>query len=241
MEKKDIESIRIYRTFGTLPCRIDKAHITMIDNYPVFITHTKELAGDSLEFINHIEALKKMNANVEFYSGDGGYDSFLNHSDMWYCLNAKPIISYASDAVINQEGKEEGINHWVNKKWKLEGNIHAPMKNKLKFRYGIGRKEQVGMYLRNQNIRDESFDEQYKKRAECEETHGHIKSTENTVKFDIRRVRNVSRKLYSLLSSVAYQLLMLIELQNKIGDKNSFGRHFQKTIVKLDQEFLDII
>jgi hypothetical protein len=97
------------------------------------------------------------------------------------------------------------------------------MDNKLKFLYEIGRKEQVGMYLRNLNIRDEAFDEQYKKRAECEKTHGHIKGT---VKFDIRRIRNVSRKLYSLLSFVAYQLMVLTELQNKIGDKNSFGRHF---------------
>jgi hypothetical protein len=30
------------------------------------------------------------------------------------------------------------------------------------------RKEQAGMYLRNQNIRDKAFDDQYKKRAECE-------------------------------------------------------------------------
>jgi len=62
----------------------------------------------------------------------------------------------------------------------------------------IRRKEQVGMYLRNQNIRDKAFDDQYKKRAEYEKIHGHIKGT---VKFDIRRVRNQSRKLYSLLSS----------------------------------------
>jgi hypothetical protein len=60
-------------------------------------------------------------------------------------------------------------------------------------------------------------------RAECEKTHGHIKGT---VKFDIRRIRNVSRKLYSLLSFVAYQLMALTELQNKIGEKNSFGRYF---------------
>ena len=38
---------------------------------------------------------------------DGGYDSFLNHSNIWYHLNAKPIISYSSNAVINQEGEEE--------------------------------------------------------------------------------------------------------------------------------------
>ena len=57
------------------------------------------------------------------------------------------------------------------------------------------------MYLRNQNIRDKAFDDQYKKRAEYEKIHGHIKGT---VKFDIRRVRNQSRKLYSLLSFIAY-------------------------------------
>ncbi len=89
--------------------------------------------------------------------------------------------------------------------------------------YEIRRKEQVGMYLRNQNIRDKAFDDQYKKRAECEKIHGHIKGT---VKFDIRRVRNQSRKLYSLLSFIAYQLLVLTEIQSEVGDKNSFGRYF---------------
>lgn len=95
---------------------------------------------------------------------------------------------------------------------------------KLKFLYEIGRKEQVEMYLRNQNIStDETFDDQYEKRAECEKIHGHIKGT---VKFDIRRVRKRSRKLYFLLSFIAYQLLVLTEMQNKVGDKNSFGRCF---------------
>lgn len=204
-------------------CKMDKAHITMVGTYPVFMTHTKGVAGDSPELIHHIEALKNMNADLEFYSADGGYDSFLNHSDIWYHLDAKPIISYASNAVINPEGEEERINHWVNKKWRIGGDVHAPMENKLKFLYEIGRKEQVGMYLRNQNIRDEAFDDQYKKRAECEKIHGHIKGT---VKFDIRRVRNESRKLYSLLSFIAYQLLVLTEMQNKIRDKNSFGIYF---------------
>ena len=179
-----------------------------------------------------------MNADIEFYSADGGYDSFLNHSDIWYHLNAKPIISYASDAVINLEGEEERINHWANKKWKLGGDIHAPMDNKLKFLYEIGRKEQVGMYLRNQNIRDESFEEQYKKRAECEKTHGHIKGT---VKFDIRRIRNVSKKLYSLLSFVAYQLMVLKSYKIKLEKRIHLEDTSKETIVKLDQDFLELI
>ena len=87
--------------------------------------------------------------------------------------------------------------HFFSQCWKFSVNsLYRLCDDKLKFLYEIGRREQVGMYLRNQNILDESFEEQYKKRAECEKTHGHIKGT---VKFDIRRIRNVSKKLYSLL------------------------------------------
>ena len=204
-------------------CKMDKAHITMVGTYPVFMTHTNGVAGDSPELIKHIEAFEKMNACIESYSADGGYDSFTNHSEIWYHLNAKPIISYASNAVIKQEGEEERIDHWVNKNWKIGGDIHAPMEEKLKFLYEIGRIEQVGMYLRNQNILDKLFQDLYKKRAECEKIHGHIKQV---VKFDIRRTRNESKKLYSLLNFVAYQLLVLTELQNWVERGNSFGRYF---------------
>jgi len=36
-----------------------------LGTYPVFMTHTGGIAGDSPELINHIEALKKMNADLE--------------------------------------------------------------------------------------------------------------------------------------------------------------------------------
>ena len=43
-------------------CKMDKAHITMVGTLPVFMTHTRGLAGDPQELIKHIEALKKMDA-----------------------------------------------------------------------------------------------------------------------------------------------------------------------------------
>ena len=204
-------------------CKMDKAHITMVGTYPVFMTHTNGLASDSPELIKHIEALQKMNADLESYSADGGYDSFLNHAHIWFRLGAKLVISYASNAVINKEGEIERIDHWVNKMWKKGGDINAKTEEKLIFLYQNGRRVQVGMYLRNQNIKDEAFKELYKKRAECEKIHGHIK---DTVKFDIRRVRKASRKLYSILNFSAYQILVLTELQNKIQNRNSFGGYF---------------
>jgi len=204
-------------------CKMDKAHITMVGTYPVFMTHTNGNASDSPELIKHIEALKEMNADIDFYSADGGYDSFRNHADIWYHLNAKPIISYSSNAVINKEGEIVRIDHWVNKLWEMGGDIHVKIEDKLRFLYENGRPEQIGMYLRNQNILDNLFMILYKKRAECEKTHAHVK---NTVKFDIRRVRMEGRELYSLVSFVAYQLLVLTELQNGVKTRNSFGKFF---------------
>jgi hypothetical protein len=204
-------------------CKMDKAHITMVGTYPVFMTHTNGKAGDSPELIKHIEALKKMNADIDLYSADTGYKAFTNHADIWYHLHARPVIAYPKNAVISNEGEIDRIDHWVNKMWKIGGDVHVSIESKLKFLYENERAEQVGMYLRNQNMRDSSFLSLYKKRGECEPKHGHIK---DVVRFDIRRVRAESRKLYSLLSFVSYQLLVLTEVQNGFTKRNSFGRFY---------------
>ena len=104
-----------------------------------------------------------MNADIESYSVDGGYDSFLNHAHIWFRLGAKPVISYAPNAGINEEGEIERIDHWVNKMWKKGRDINSKTEEKLSFLYQNGRRVQVGMYLRNQNIKDETFKELYKK------------------------------------------------------------------------------
>jgi len=204
-------------------CKMDKAHITMVGTYPVFMTHTNGNAGDSPELIKHIEALKRMNADIDFYSADTGYKAFVNHAYIWYHFDARPVIAYPKNAVISKEGKIDRIDHWVNKMWEMGGDVHASIEDKLKFLYENGRLEQVGKYLRNQNMTDRLFNSLYKKRGECEPKHGHIK---DVVKFDVRRVRVMSRKLYSLMSFVSYQLLVLTELQNEFTKRNSFGRFY---------------
>ncbi len=203
-------------------CKMDKAHITMIGTYPVFMTHTNGLAGDSPQVPAHIGALLKMNVELNSYLLDGGYDSFENHADIWYKLRAKPLISLPVDAVLNAEGEIQRIDHWANKMWKLGGSKHMKIDDKLRFLYENSRKEQVGMYLRNQNLNDNTFPDSCKLRKECERIHGHIKST---VKFDIRRIREESRELYSKLNFVIYQLLLLTNLQNGIKPANAFENY----------------
>ncbi|MFP4655828.1 MAG: ISNCY family transposase, partial [Methanohalobium sp.] len=82
--------------------------------------------------------------------------------------------------------------------------------------------KQVGMHLRNINIEDEGFNDDYSYRKECERIHKNIKWT---VKFDIRGLNNSSKKLYSIMNFVAYQLLVMTNLQNGIKETNSFANY----------------
>ena len=86
---------------------MDKAHITMIGTFPIFMNYTDGLAGDSPQLPVHITALIKMNVKINEYWLDGGYDSFENHANIWYKLKAKPLISLPVDAVSNKEGESE--------------------------------------------------------------------------------------------------------------------------------------
>jgi hypothetical protein len=203
-------------------CKMDKAHITMIGTYPVFMTYTDGNDGDSPQLPLHIAALLKMKAKINEYRLDGSYDSFENHAGIWYKLKAKPLISLPVDAVINEEGELERIDHWANKMWKLGGSRQMKIEDKLGFLYEHGRSEQVGMYLRNLTLRDKTFPDSYKLRKECERIHGHMKIT---LKFDVRRIREENRELYSKFNFVAYQLLLLTNLQNGVKPANAFENY----------------
>ena len=82
--------------------------------------------------------------------------------------------------------------------------------------------EQVGMFLRNQNLTDPSFEEMYKIRCDCEKTHNHIKSI---VKFDVRKIREESKEFNILMNFVSYQLLILARLQNGLFPTHGFAEY----------------
>jgi len=47
----------------------------------------------------------------------------------------------------------------------------------LKTSIALDTEKQVGMHLRNKNIENDRFDEDYSHRSECERVHNHIKWT----------------------------------------------------------------
>jgi hypothetical protein len=183
------------------------------------MTYTDGVAGDSPELSSHLDALLQMNAEIDEYRLDGAYDSFQNHADIWYKLNVNPLISLGVDAVINDEGKPERIDHWANKMWALGGSKYMKIDGKLKLLYENERQEQVGMYIRNKNLEDKTFPQSDSLRQECERIHGHIK---NTLKFDVRYIVDERRELYVKLNFITYQLLILINLANGIKPANAF-------------------
>jgi hypothetical protein len=45
-------------------CKMDKAHITMIGTFPIFMNYTDGLVGDPPQVPIHIAALLKMNVKI---------------------------------------------------------------------------------------------------------------------------------------------------------------------------------
>jgi len=197
-----------------------KAHIIHLGDCPLYCCFSGGNDADSTYAPTLIRAAKTMNPHIDRVFADAGYDSFEIHADIWYQLDARPFIDYRETAVFHKEGTEKRIDHWVNKLWKLGGNIHAPLKEKLRFLYKHDRSEQVGMYWRNVNLRDTKFDEVYRKRTDCERTHSHLKAL---FKFDVRHVRDASKRLYVLLNFVAYQIVLLGNLQNNVHKVKQFS------------------
>jgi hypothetical protein len=204
-------------------CKMYKAHIFHLGDVPLFCQFSEGNESDSTYAIDLIKGVARMDPNIPEVFADAGYDAFQIHADIHHFLHAKPFIQCRDTAVVQEEGTEVRIDHWVNKMWKMGGSLTATLRQKLEFLYSNGRQQQVGMYLRNQNVADSQFSEVYAKREDCERTHNHIKSI---MKLDVRRVRNESKRLYVLANFVVYQILLLGHLQNNISPVQQLAHYY---------------
>ena len=204
-------------------CKMYKAHIFHLGDIPLFCQFSGGNESDSTYAIDLIKSVARMNPNIPEVFADAGYDAFQIHADIYHFLHAKPFIQFRGTAVVQEDGTEARIDHWVNKMWKLGGSLTDTLRQKLEFLYSHGRQQQIGMYLRNQNVTDPQFSDMYSKREDCERTHNHIKAT---LKFDVKRVRNESKRLYVLANFVVYQILLLGHLQNNILPVQQLAQYF---------------
>jgi hypothetical protein len=61
-----------------------KAHIFHYERYPLYFIFTEGNANDSPLLLPLIEEVKEMGMQVDSLLLDGGYDSFKNHTNIWY-------------------------------------------------------------------------------------------------------------------------------------------------------------
>ena len=200
-----------------------KAHIFHLGDIPIFCSFSEGTKSDLTYATDLIKGVEPMKPKITAVFADGGYDTFEIHADIYHFLHARPVIDCRENAVTHDDGNVDRIDHWVNKLWKEGELVHDTLEKKLEFLYKQGRHEQVGMYFRNQNLRDLTFDLVYSGRGDCERTHNNIKSI---VKFDVRKVRNDSKRLYVLANFVIYQILLLGHLQNKIVPVQQLAQYF---------------
>ena len=83
------------------------------------------------------------------------------------------------------------------------------MEDKFSSMYQNGRMVQVGMYLRNQKIRDYAFKELSKRERNAKMIHGNIK---DAVKFEVRRIKKeeqgtlLTPELHCVLNIGTYEI-----------------------------------
>jgi hypothetical protein len=186
-----------------------KLHIFHYGPFPLASIFSNGDAYDGHYACDLVDKVFPMDPILNNLLADGGYDSFDNHAYLWYKLNIIPLIDFRENAVINFEGTEMRINHWVNKLWEEGGDVHASLPAKLEFLCEQGREEQVGAYVRNQNLLNPTFEEDSKLRGSCERTHAHMKATCN---FRVHGIRNETKKLYMLKRFVSYQFILLTNI-----------------------------
>ena len=195
--------------------KMDKAHIFHYGNSVLYMVHSEGMDHDEKHYLPLILAIKEMDPSMSKFMLDAGYKGFQTHADCWYHLGVQPLIGMPCNAVYSEDATLEKKNEKINKMWKIGGNIHDSLPNKLKFLYENGYAELVGKFLRNKNMNDPDFENKMKNHGDCERKHSHIKST---VKFDVKGYWEDSREFNAILNFVCFQLLDLSRLQ--CGIKN---------------------
>ena len=204
-------------------CKMNKMHIFHLNEFPLYEIFTDGNVHDAPYAIPLGEKIIQMKPNMVTIQLDGGYDSFTIYAGYWKIFQIQPLIDPSSNAIINDEGTIERIDHWINKKWIIGGNIRDSIENKLLFLMENGRERQVGMYLRNKNLLNPNFKNEYKSRGDCERTHSHMKRMFN---FKVKWIQNRSKEFYMALNFIAYQTVLLARLFNNESDIQDLAKYY---------------
>ena len=175
-------------------------------NIPLAIIVTPMNDADSPYFIPLLGKLHELGIKFEQVFADGAYDTFEHFAFIHLVYNAKFYTNPGTNAVFNEKGTPEGIQHEYNKFWKNE-NYKLPnevtLQDKLEYLMKYDKTDAVGSYFRNQYLEKwEKWQEEkkdgnhidYSNRNAAEGFHGFVKKYLNLQNyFDYRGIKNVER------------------------------------------------
>lgn len=87
----------------------------------------------------------------------------------------------------------------------------------------MAEKDKLEWYLRNKNLLNPNFKNEYKSRGDCERTHSHMKRMFN---FKVKWIQNRSKEFYMALNFIAYQTVLLARLFNNESDIQDLAKYY---------------
>lgn len=191
--------------------RMDKSHILMISGFPLKQIHTDGLTGDCPRARMLVDMMKGMGYDRregDVLLTDGAYDNFVLYADVWIATGTVMACNHAVNARFHADVDDVGILKEFNSLHDVPGydpEMKHDVDEVLRFLCKNGKKEVVGIYLRNISmLNSEEYDGKDTRRQVCESAHRAFK---RWMSFDIRGLKKVTRKVRIKCRFLFLQLL----------------------------------
>ena len=203
-------------------CRMDKAHMIMINGFPLIVKHTRGNAADApvgRELVKELYDIKRdiecKFENCELLA-DGSYANFEMHADVFYQLKCLIQCRYPEDSAFHHEADEKKILNAYASLFKHDDydmNRKNDIDYVLRFLYRHGKKILVGKYLWNIGLHNWKEDqekeesEQDRRRWICETVH---KAAKCWIDFNVKNLRVKTKETRIKCKFLCVQLLSML-------------------------------
>jgi len=191
--------------------RMDKSHILMASGFPLKQIHTDGLAEDCPRarlLVDRMRGIGYDRREGDILLTDGAYDNFVLYADVWMATGTVMACNHAVNARFHADVDDARILKEFNSLRGVNGydpEMKHDMDSVLRFLCQNGRREIVGIYLRNISmLNSEEYDGKDTRRQVCESAHRAFK---RWMQFDIRGLRKATRKVRIKCRFLFLQLL----------------------------------
>ena len=183
----------------------------MASGFPLKQIHTDGLAGDCPRarlLVGMMRGIGYDRREDDVLLTDGAYDNFILYADVWMATGTVMVCNHGVSARFHADVDDARMLKEFNSLRNAKGydpEMKHDMDSVLRFLCMNGRKEIVGIYLRNISmLNSEGYDGKDTRRQVCESAHRAFK---RWMQFDIRGLKKVTRKVRIKCRFLFLQLL----------------------------------